>query len=270
MDVGISTASFYPDALADDSIPLIRELGVKRIEVFLGTFSEYEEDFCKRLRDIIDNNGLSVYSVHALGTQFEAQFFSLTKRQREDSRKLFVKIFKCAQVLGAGVYVFHGPPLRVNAKPYIDFPKVGPICDELAHIAGDYGIKFSWENVSWCWYSFPQFADWLLEHSKSDNVFFTFDIKQAMQTGYEPMEFLKHMGDRVINVHAIDYKLDKTLTLPGKGIFDFDGLGKQLKAIDYRGHVFLEVYRENYKDYEDLARSLKFLNERLGSVFFHQ
>ncbi|HZJ57973.1 MAG TPA: sugar phosphate isomerase/epimerase [Clostridia bacterium] len=259
MDVGISTASFYPDALTEQSIPLIRGLGAEKIEVFLGSFSEYEEDFCNRLRDIIDENGLSVYSVHVLGTQFEPQFFSFTERQRNDSRDLFLKVFKCAKILGAQAYVFHGPPVRVRAKPDIDFKRIGPISDELAYLAGDHGLKFSWENVSWCWYSYPEFADDLLEHTKGDNIFFTLDIKQAMQTGHDPMDFLERMGDRLINIHAIDFNEKRELTLPGRGIFDFRSLADKLESINYGGPIFLEVYRGNYEDYSDLKESMDFL-----------
>ncbi|HHZ13409.1 MAG TPA: sugar phosphate isomerase/epimerase [Clostridiales bacterium] len=265
MDVGVSTASFYPDALTEQTIPLIRDLGAKKIEVFLGSFSEYEEDYCSQLRDIIDGNGLSVYSVHVLGTQFEPQFFSLTERQRNDSRNLYLKVFKCANILGAKVYVFHGPPVRGSVKPSIDFNRIGPICDELAYLAGDHGLKFSWENVSWCWYSYPEFPDRLLEHTKSENIFFTFDIKQAMQTSHDPMDFLDRMGKRLINIHAIDYDDKKELTLPGRGIFDFYSLAQKLKTINYDGPIFLEVYRGNYEDYSDLKESMDFLREIFDS-----
>ncbi|HZJ82779.1 MAG TPA: sugar phosphate isomerase/epimerase [Clostridia bacterium] len=260
MDVGISTASFYPDALTEQAIPLIKELGREKIEVFLGTFSEYNEDFCRKLREEIDSHGLTVYSVHALGTQFEPQFFSLTKRQKNDSRDIFTKLFKCAKILGAQVYVFHGPPVRIKTRPNLDYPRIGALCNELADLAGEYGIKFSWENVSWCWYSFPKFADRLMEHTKSDNIYFTLDIKQAMQAGFSAMEFLKHMGSRVINVHAIDFKGDKTLTLPGRGIFDFNGLYEELKRLHYSGPILLEVYRNNYGHYREMGASLEFLS----------
>ena len=259
MEVGISTASFYPDVLIEESIPLIKELGAKKIEVFLGSFSEYEEDFCKQLKDIIDENGLSVYSVHTLSTQFEPQFFSLTERQRRDSKNIFGKVFRSARILDAKVYVFHGPPVRINAKANVDFARIGPFCDELADFAGEHGIKFSWENVSWCWYSYPEFVDRLMENTKSDNIYFTLDIKQAMQAGYSAMDFVKLMGQRLVNIHAIDFDKDGKLTLPGRGIFDFQALSKELKAIGYKGPMFLEVYRDNYQHYKELRESLDFL-----------
>ena len=258
MEVGISTASFYPDALIEESIPLIKELGVKKIEVFLGSFSEYEEDFCKQLKDIIDEHGLSVYSVHTLSTQFEPQFF-LDREAEKGFQSIFGKVFSCARILGAKVYVFHGPPVRINAKANVDFARIGPLCDELADFAGQYGIKFSWENVSWCWYSYPEFADRLMENTKSENIYFTLDIKQAMQAGYNAIDFVKIMGKRLINIHAIDFDKDGKLTLPGRGIFNFQALSRELKAIDYKGEIFLEVYRNNYEQYKELRESLDFL-----------
>ncbi|MFY9175799.1 MAG: sugar phosphate isomerase/epimerase [Caldicoprobacterales bacterium] len=259
MEVGISTASFYPDALIEESIPLIKELGAKKIEVFLGSFSEYQEDFCRKLKDIIDQHELTVYSVHTLSTQFEPQFFSLTERQRKDSQNLFEKVFTCARILGAEVYVFHGPPVRINAKPNINFPRIGPLCDELADFAGEHGIKFSWENVSWCWFAYPEFASRLLENTRSENIYFTLDIKQAMQAGYSAIDFVKTMGKRLVNIHAIDFYEDGRLTLPGRGIFDFNSLSRELRAIDYKGPIFLEVYRNNYGHYRELRESLDFL-----------
>lgn len=259
MEVGISTASFYPEALTEETIPLISELGVKQIEVFLSGYSEYQMQFCKALRSEIDRYGLTVYSVHALGTQFEPQVFSPSQRQRKDSQDIFLKVFKCAQILGAKAYVFHGPAVHLNRKANIDFKRAGPISDELANLAADHGIKFSWENVSWCWFFFPEFADRILENTKSENLFFTLDIKQAMQTGRSTFDFLEHMGERLINIHAIDFKDDKSLTLPGRGIFDFRRLHRELETLNYKGPLFMEVYRSNYGNYNDLGQSLDYL-----------
>lgn len=262
MEVGISTASFYPDALTEDAIPFIDELGVKKAEIFLETYSEYNEDFCLMVKDKLDQCGIRAYSVHALSTQFEAQLFSLTERQRRDAREILMRILKGARIMGAQAYVFHGPGVRINTRPVLDYKRIGMITSELCDIAGEYGVKFTWENVYWCWFSFPEFADRIIEHVKSDNLYFTLDIKQAIKSEKDPFDFLRHMGSRLTNVHVCDFDADGNLYLPGRGSFDFDRLYRELDSLAYQGPVILEVYRNNYGHYKEMVESLNFLRKK--------
>ena len=259
MEVGLSTASFYPDALTEQAIPLIHELGIKKAEIFLESFSEYTEDFCIMVKDKLDRYGIEAYSVHALSTQFEPQLFSITERQRRDAREIFIQVLKGAQIMGAKTYVFHGPPVRANAKPELDYRWIGEITSNLCDIAGEYGVKFAWENVHWCWFSFPEFATRMMEHVRSDNLYFTLDIKQAIRSERDPFDFIRQMGNRLINVHACDFDGDGNLYLPGQGSFDFKRLRQELDKVGYQGPIILEVYRNNYNHYRDMTESLDFL-----------
>lgn len=260
MEVGLSTASFFPDLLTEDAIDAIGRMGVKTAEIFLGSFSEYKEDFCKILKERLDANQIRAYSVHSLSTQYEPQLFSATERQRKDALDIFLRVLKCARIVGAEVFVFHGPAVRKNTQVNLDFSWIGPIVDELAEYAGDFGIKFSWENVYWCWYSFPEFAPRLLEHTRSDNLFFTLDIKQAMKSSLDPFDYLEKMGNRIVNIHACDYNSNGELYLPGKGNFDFPRLRKELALGNYNGPVIMEVYRNNYRDQQHMMKGINYLD----------
>jgi sugar phosphate isomerase/epimerase len=259
LNVGISTASFYPEYLTEETIPFIGEMGINIIEVFLESYSEYDLDYCKRMKDTLDKYNIIPYSVHALGSQFEPQLFAATERQRNDAKKLYEKVLKAANILGAKVYVFHGPPNNKNKFPVLDFEKIGKITSELADMAGQYDIRFSWENVFWCWFSFPEFAKNLVQASNSKNLYFTFDIKQAMKSRKDPMDFLKAMGNKITNVHLCDFDDRGKLYLPGEGSFDFKVLNYNLDIIGYKGPVIMEVYRFNYNHYKEMLNSIKFL-----------
>lgn len=259
MEVGISTACFYPDYLTEETIPIIAKMGIKTVEVFLESYSEYNEGFCKAMRDDLDRYGIEVNSIHAIGTQFEPQLFSATERQRNDASKMLIKVLKAAKILRAKIYVFHGPAVKKDTTPIVDFDKIAKHVDYIADTAGEYGIKFSWENVYWCWFSYPEFATYLRQVVKSKNVYFTLDIKQAMKSKKDPFEYLKAMGRRLANVHLCDYDDGGNLYLPGRGNFNFEKLSRELKNIDYKGPVIMEVYRNNYREQQEIVESIDFL-----------
>ncbi|WP_333510403.1 sugar phosphate isomerase/epimerase [Thermoanaerobacterium saccharolyticum] len=259
MEVGISTACFYPDYLTEETIPIIGNMGIKKVEVFLESYSEYDENFCKAMRYDLDRYGIEVNSVHAIGTQFEPQLFSATERQRNDASKMLIKVLKAAKILKAKIYVFHGPPVKKDTTPNIDFDKIAKHVDYIADTSEEYGIKFSWENVYWCWFSYPEFATSIRQAVKSKNVYFTLDIKQAMKSNKDPFEYLKAMGNKLVNIHLCDYDDYGNLYLPGRGSFDFVKLNRELKKLDYNGSIIMEVYRSNYKDIDDLKEGIEYL-----------
>ncbi|MFU0799396.1 MAG: sugar phosphate isomerase/epimerase [Xylanivirga thermophila] len=260
MQIGVSTASFYPAALTEDAVELMGKMGIKNLEVFLETYSEYDENFCMDIAQVLNKYDMRASSVHTLSTQFEPQLFALTSRQRDDAVKIFKKVLKGAKIMGADIYVFHGPPVRANSMPNMDFKRIGRITDELCDMAAEYGVRLAWENVCWCLYAYPEFAIRLLEHTKS-NIYFTLDIKQAMKSGYTPYNFLEYMGDRLVNIHLCDYDEEKRLFMPGRGSFDFNQLKRLLDKKGYDGPVIMEIYRNNYKHYSEIMDGVKHLEQ---------
>lgn len=260
IETGISTASFFGKALTEDAVDRIAGMGASACEIFLDTFSEYETGFARMLREKADENGLAVRSVHAMSTQFEPQLFSINTRQRQDARVLLEKVFRAARTLGAGSYVFHGPPaFRRTFRLLRDYERMGAVVSGLADLAADHGLRFTWENVHWCAYGHAGFARRLLEHVKSDNLYFTLDIKQAVMSGNTVADYMEDMGDRVANVHLCDYRHKEDggvrTCLPGHGVFDMAWLKAELERRGYGGSVILEVYSDNYETYGELAES---------------
>lgn len=264
MRIGISTASFYSRSVTEDSILTVGALGAKVCEVFLDTYSEYEPAFGALLKERVQKAGVSVVSVHAMSQQFEPQLFSLSPRQREDAWALIEKVFRQGQLLGAKNYVMHGPALLKGALKNAQLARIGPIADELAALAEQYGLRLCWENVSWCMFSRPEFAKDILSFAKSDNLGFTLDIKQAARSGCDPFAYLSAMGERLAHVHLCDYSAQDgalRLALPGRGSFDFARLGKELRRMHYAGDVIIEPYSDLYGEAEELGQCLRWLEE---------
>lgn len=266
---GVSTASFFGKAFTEEAVEHIAKMGAPVCEVFLDTFSEYEQDFVCMLKERVLANALRVQSVHAMSTQFEPQLFSINTRQQRDARAMLEKVFRAARILGAEMYVFHGPPaFKRTLKLLSDYERLGTIVSALSELAEQYGLRFTWENVHWCAYGHEQFAHRLLEHVQSKNLYFTLDIKQAVLSGHTVGEYIEDMGARIANVHLCDYyRADDGnihTCLPGSGELDLLWLKDQLMRRGYDGAVILEVYSSNYQTFSQLHESYNKIREVFG------
>lgn len=260
MKVGISTATFFLKELTENCFSVIRLCEGECCEVFLTTFCEYEEDFGKMLKDRL--NGLEVYSVHSLNTNFEPQLFNPAPRTRADAEKLFRKVCRVGQILGAKVYTFHGQS-RLKKTHYFDPVATGKRLKELGDIAAEYGITVCLETVHWASFNTPQFFAECKKYCPNCGA--VLDIKQAWQSGYDWREYLDVIGDRLKNVHLSDHKDDK-ICMVGDGEFPFEELVERLNKMNYQGPLLIEQYAKDYDDYSQVAKSVKYLKTIIGGI----
>jgi sugar phosphate isomerase/epimerase len=260
MVFGVSTACFFPKVLLEDSIDILGSMQIKNIEVFFNCMSEYKMPFVKELKKRADGNGLNVYSIHAFSIQFEPQLFTLQQRARQEAEDIYKQVIEAAAELGAGVYVFHGPPnLKRAKKNKLNYEHIANTIGPLADIAKAHGVKMAWENVHWCWYAEPDFADNLLKLPGTENLYFTLDIKQAALAGFAPGQYLKPTAGKLANVHICDCAYSEERggvpALPFKGCIDFDSFKRELDSTGYNGGMILEVYANNYSDICELKEN---------------
>lgn len=244
MRVGISTATFFGKALTEDSFELIKDAGAEVCEVFLTTFTEYEEDFGKLLLSRL--NGLEVHSVHTLTNQFEPQLHNEAERTRRDAENMFRKTLSTMKLLGGHYYTYHGPSVLKPSQRKVNFQKMGTRMNELTEIVSSYGGELCLENVHWTNYNKPGFFRGLKEYAPKLRA--CLDIKQAMQAGEDYKSFLSEMGSDLRTVHICDYDGDK-LYPTGFGSFDFAELRDRLIDVGYDGDIFIELYSGDYPDF---------------------
>ena len=256
MITGLSTASMFGSGLLEENLREIGRNGIEHVEVFLNTFSEYEPAYARQLRQVADDFGICVHSVHPHGVQFEPQLFYGYDRTVNDAFGMFEKVLAAAKLLGAKAYVFHGGLFYKPAPQHQhNFERIGRALDRAVELAAQYGITLAYENVHWCWFCSPEFGEQLLEHVHSKNLVFTLDIKQAAQSKIQPLEYLKMMQGRLANVHICDFAHGQNglkTCLPFRGEMDFGALKKALLDADYQGPVMMEVYRHDYADHQEL------------------
>jgi sugar phosphate isomerase/epimerase len=175
------------------------------------------------------------------------------RRQNLDGYEILQEIHQGAAVLGAKCHVFHGPLKAEN----IAFSRLTEGLFQVAEAAASWGIKLALENVSWC-------AGWSpavfrqLNTQNIPNLYYTFDSKQAMRSGFGPKDFISVMGKRLLNVH---FSRDNGY-LPGEDT-DCSGLASALAEVQYTGPVVLEVYGSQVASVSSLHRSWRAVKAKL-------
>lgn len=262
MQTGVSTASLFLRENNEDALPLLESLGVKNVEVFLTSFSEYGYPFADLLRE--KKGGLFVNSVHDLNTEFEPQLFNAHPRVKADAYACLEKVMQSANALSAPYYTFHGTSRmkRAARKPGSDnFPKMIDGFAQLLSFCGERGVQLCLENVEWSTYNRPGVFS-VLSKALPD-LKGVLDVKQARISGYPYEDYLSEMGGRLAYAHVSDFDDYGKICLPGRGNFDFDTLVKRLKDVGFDGALLVEVYTDNYGDPIELKQSCDYLDEIL-------
>lgn len=265
MLVGISTATYFTKLVTENSFSVISLNGAKEAEVFLTTYSEFEEDFAHLINE--RKGDVEVYSIHSLSTAFEPQLFNKAERTRQDAEKWFRKVLRAGQIIGAKCYTFHGST-RVKKTQVIDPVAFGKRLNQLSLIAEEYGITLCLETVHWCAFSSPDFFKEVKAQAPKLGV--TLDVKQCWQSGYDWQDYLDVIGDRLKNVHLCDHDAEGNICMIGKGVFPFDALIKRLKEDGYQGPIIIEQYAKDYADYNEVGESVKYLNNIIGGIYAHK
>ena len=262
MKIGLSTATFFGKEVTEDTFKLIQGMDISVCEVFMTTFSEYQPDFANLINS--RKNNLEIYSVHSLTTHFEPMLFNMAERTRNDAFSILNMFLSNAKAIGAKSYTFHGPTMLRKIPYNINFDDFGEKVNNLAQLVEGFGLNLSYENVHWAYFNAPSFFVELKK--RCPDIFCTLDIKQAMQSGLTYSDFLPVMADRLNNVHISDFDEGGNICVPGKGIVDFERLFKALKDFGYDGNMMLELYSKNYNNYDELHRSLEYLQNILSKI----
>lgn len=264
MQIGISTASFYPLAI-EQGVELVSSLGFRKAELFINSESEYVPPFRDELKRQLDALGIEVVSIHPYTSAIEGHLlFSDYPRRTQDALDQYQKYFAAAAALGAKYFTFHGERLRSIGLPpsrseHLRYETYRQICKR----AKTEGITFTQENVSWCQSSQPEFLKGLLENVPE--LRYTLDLKQAYRADRKWEEYIDLLGDKIVNLHISDYNEQSDCLLPGSGSVDYKKLFAKLDQIGYNGCAMIEVYSSDYTNPNQLRESREHL-ERLSKI----
>ena len=262
MEIGISTASYFPRLFTEDAMDEVARAGAKVSEVFFATHSEYTPEFAAVVKQRADRGGVRINSVHALTNQFEPELFGKGVRAHTDAITTFTRVCEAGETLGAKYYVLHGATRLKPAVKYVfDYEFLASRVNKLCDISESRGITLTYENVHWAYFSVPEYFEKL--SPLCPRLGATLDIKQAMQSRLDYFDFLKVMGSRLKTVHLCNYTESGKLVMPHskEGVFDFKLLFRRLKDAGFDGACLIEVYSSCYENFDEIAQSLNYLND---------
>lgn len=262
MQIGISTACFYPEK-TEDAVDIIFNMGFRRIEYFINSEYEYNTHFIAEQKKRLDALGIAVNSVHSYTTAFEHYLmFSEYPRRRSEGKRIFSDVVKTAAALGSKYLTFHGITKFLANVP--DNVCIN-VYRELIDIAKKYNIIIAQENVSYCRSSDIAFLSLLKKEFSPNELMFTLDIKQAVRAGIDVYSYVETIAGRIANIHINDNNEAHPCLLPGYGTFNYEVFFSVLKNTGYSGNVIIEVYRQNFKKHSEVLKSKKFLENLITS-----
>ena len=251
--IGISTACFYPMPL-EDAFDCICNLDVKFCEIFINTISETKIDFLIDIKSKADDNGIKIVSVHPFFSGYEEfLFFSEYNRRTADSIDLYKQFFEAAQYLQSDYVIFHGTARsNLNFKP----EKYAETFRLINAEAKKYGVELLQEKVTFLSENFIQSL-----HEVAPDIRFTLDFKHTLLGGGDIAETIDIMGENIAHIHFNDMCFPAnerhTCRLPFYGNINYTEIFNKLIDINYIGCFIIEVYRNNYENYAEIAESIK-------------
>lgn len=265
MEVGISTACFYPAPL-EENLDRVAANGATCAELFFNTFCELRPPFLEILRQRLKKNRLRLVSVHPFTSLMEGiLLFSMYERRTEEGMALYQEFFHNARQLGATSLTLHGEremgftdsPAELERK----FAAYRHLCD----LAEAEGMVVAQENVVWCRSGNPEYLRLLYENVPK--LRYTFDVKQAHRAGRTWGDYLPILGDRLVNIHINDFDAEHSCLLPGEGSMEYRPFFEYLRHQGYDNQVLIEVYAANFAEDAQMVRAVQYLREIIADVF---
>ncbi|MBS7224049.1 MAG: sugar phosphate isomerase/epimerase [Clostridiaceae bacterium] len=261
MKIGISTACFYPRPL-EEGIAHIAALGLREIEIFFNTDSEFRPPYTAGLARLLREHDLNLVSVHPYTSLMEGiLLFSDYARRTEDGFEQYRRYFATAAELGARYLTLHGERMMpgMQETPAAAERKLERY-RRLCQTAKEEGMIVAQENVAWCRSSDPAYLQRLFENIPE--LRYTLDIKQAHRAGHQWQEYFEIVAPRLVNVHINDFDEAHSCLLPGEGSLDYDALFSALRGAEYHKQVLIEVYSSNYAEESQIADAARFLRDK--------
>lgn len=265
MEVGISTACFYP-GLVEQNLDRVAALGGTCAEIFFNTFCEMEAPFTDILRERLEANRLRLVSVHPFTSLMEGiMLFSFYQRRTEEGMEMYRSFFKNARSIGASYLTFHGERHLGYKDSPADTERKLAAYNLLCDVAEEEGMIVAQENVDWCRAGSPEYIKLLYENVPK--LRYTFDVKQAHRAGYTWEDYLPVMGDRLVNIHINDFDAEHSCLLPGEGHMEYYPFFEYLRDNGYDAQVLIEVYAANFSNDDQVRKSVEFLQEIIAAVY---
>lgn len=258
ISVGVSTSCGYPE-VPEKTLASLCEKGVRRLEIFVNTHSETDPGYIRELAGILRANGSECVSLHPFTCGIDTyMLYTGYERRIRDYLEYHKRYFEAMNILGAKYFILHGNKNPCPIETVVDGYA------RLNEVASGFGVTVLQENVCRC--TTGELSE-LLEMKRilGDGVSFVLDTKQAIRKGLDPYDFIPALGKSIKHVHFSDHGAKGDCLLPGMGDIDTHRFVRALGSVGFSGTIMLELYRSGFNSYDDLVKSMKFIQSVIDS-----
>ena len=259
MSVGISTSCWYPTE-TECAFGRLARLGVHDAEIFFNAESETRGSIMQTILSTQKEYGVNVHAVHPFCTFAEPYLlFSNYKRRFQDGVEIYRRLGDTCHALGSDILILHGDrePFHIGEEEYIE-----RFCTLAQTLERD-GIRLTQENVV-RFRSADVSILRRLRDALGEHFYMTFDVKQAVRCGLDPLELAREFIPHIVHVHLSDHGAAGDCLLPGRGNFDFRTLFSMLHAAGGCADYVLEVYRGAFQSDDELVETYKMTADLLS------
>ena len=261
MDIGVSTACFYPME-TEKALASLAGLGIRNVEIFFNADCELEGSIYGEIERIVRDNGISVLSVHPYTSAIETMtLFGDYPRRLDAIMDTYDRYFEIMNQFGAKIFVLHG---ALKSAHFLQLPGGEELYLEryslLFELGKRRGITVAQENVSYCKSGDPDFLRCMRSQLGSECAF-VLDVKQALRSSLDVFGIMDIMGDRLVHCHLSDNTPEKDCVPVGKGRLDFGRFAGELKNRNYSGGIILELYNNGFTDMSQLKESVEYMKK---------
>ncbi len=255
MNIGVSTASFYP-LETELALEEIGKAGIKNSEIFINAESELKSAFTDILLDIKNRYDMNITAIHPTMSFAEPfSIFTVYERRFYEALERYSRYSEVAAKLGAKYIIMHGG----NNNDSLSDEEYCEKYMLIKQAALKNSVTVLQENV-------VKYRSGNIEFLRSmrdilgDEAEFCFDVKQSIRCGYAPIELYSEFKENIKHIHISDHSIASDCLLPLDGGFDFAGFFRLLTASHYKGSCMIEVYSNAYKSYNQIVDSYRQLN----------
>ncbi len=254
MNIGISSSCFYPE-ITEKAFEKVCKLGAKTAEIFFNSSEELVSPIINEIKNISEFYSTEIRTIHPF-TSFAEPFmiYGGYERRTKEGLDFYKRYFEAAQKLGSEAIVIHGGK-PVSPQKYEQYVEAS---QKLVEIGKEYSVLPAFENVNLRMGSDLDFLKLLKKNLKND--FKTvLDIKQCRRSGVSEFEFIKSLGESIIQVHISDYDDNTDCIPPYEGKYDFRRLFSLLKEYGYDKSAVIELYEWSFESEKQIKKSFEML-----------
>ena len=252
----------YPAKTWQKEFEIAQEIGYSAIEWIVEKPLEVNALMSKsgmqEIKEIILKTGVRIDFICA-DIFMEQPLIRMSQEIREENKEHLKNILVSAKEIGAiGVEIPFVDASSIKNESEIN--ELISCMQEAFKLAEEIGMKISLETDL-----NPTSFKELLDRINLNHVQANYDIGNSASLGFDPVEEIAALGNRILNVHIKDRKLGSTTVPLGTGDADIKLSLSRLSEINYLGGITMQAAR-GADDIEVAKSQLKYTLEIINSI----